>query len=66
MQGISREKTTLTEKEKEYETLRNMQSNIEEELKQLKREEEIILSLIKIEDNKLGKLEDSNPQPAAS
>lgn len=66
MQGISREKTTLTEKEKEYETLRNMQSNIEEELKQLKREEEIITSLIKIEDNKLGKLEGTNPQPTAT
>jgi hypothetical protein len=33
MQGISREKTTLSDKEKEYETLKNIQENIEEQLK---------------------------------
>lgn len=48
MQGLSREKTTLTEKEKEYETLKNIQDNIEEQLKQLKHEEEIIVKMIEI------------------
>lgn len=33
MQGILREKTSLTEKEKEYETLKNLQENIEEQLR---------------------------------
>jgi hypothetical protein len=33
MQGISREKTSLNEKEKEYETLKNIQENIEEQMK---------------------------------
>jgi|GWRWMinimDraft_12_1066020.scaffolds.fasta_scaffold174278_1 hypothetical protein len=33
MQNILREKTNLSEKEKEYETLKNIQENIEEQLK---------------------------------
>ena len=48
-----REKTTLSEKEKEYETLKNIQENVEEQLKELKNEEEIILEMIKEEENRL-------------
>ena len=55
MQGISRERTSLSDKEKEYETLKNIQNNIEEQLKQLKHEEEIIISLIKEEESKKKK-----------
>ena len=55
MQGISRERTSLSDKEKEYETLKNIQNNIEEQLKQLKHEEEIIISLIKEEESKVSK-----------
>jgi carbonic anhydrase len=53
MQNIMREKTSLNEKEKEYETLKNIQENVEEQLKELKNEEEIILEMIKEEEIKL-------------
>lgn len=55
MQNILREKTTLNEKEKEYETLKNMQELIEEQLKELKNEEEILAEMIKEEEAKLNK-----------
>ena len=55
MQGVWREKTSLNEKEKEYETLKNMQDNVEEQLRQLKREEEIIETLIKQEEKKAAR-----------
>lgn len=63
MQNIMREKTSLSEKEKEYETLKNIQENVEEQLKELKNEEEIILEMIKEEENKLQRAAMSQEHP---
>ena len=57
---IGREKSNLTDKEKQYETLKNMQDDVEEELRKLKRQEEVILNLMKIEENKMKKSQQNN------
>lgn len=63
MQNIMREKTSLSEKEKEYETLKNIQENVEEQLKELKNEEEIILEMIKEEESRLQRAAQSQQHP---
>ena len=63
MQNILREKTSLSEKEKEYETLKNIQENVEGQLKELKNEEEIILEMIKEQESRLQRAAQSQHNP---